>query len=410
MDDSAAAALAHLSGGSLTVTGATVADLAALTALQTVPDQIDIGDTAAHVQADLTAGSSQLVAHAGALGAIVLSDAGTIVLTETQAQVAGVDDGPGCVLSHVSGGLLQITEVPVGDIATIAGLTVPPDSIVVLDSAATIAADLAGAGVIAAHAGVIASVAVTDGSLDATTAATLSDGLQAASVSFDEGGLIVSDTAAALLDAEATHPAMLAAAQAVTLGSDALGVSAADATALFTLLAGDLNGHSLTVVDNATNLLDPANAAGITLASAVALDGAVSTSAHNATLLVGLHAFNAGAQPITVQDTPANLLDAANAAGIAIAITVTPDADCMVSAATLAQLAAIDRVRQWRAPDHAAGHRGNGGRAGSGGVRRRLSDGRGGHGGECHGEPRCAAGGDDRTRACADDFRHRRGG
>ena len=341
VDDGASAALAHLSGGSLVVTGGTVADLAELTALQSVPNQIGIGDSAAHVQADLISGGSVLLAHVGVLGGIVLTDAGTIVLTETQVQGAGVDDGPGCVLSHVSGGLLQITEVPVGDIATMVALTVPPDSIVVLDSAAAIAADLGGAAVIAGNAGVIASVAVTDASLDATTAATLYDGLQTATVSFDESGLTISDTAAALLGVEATHAAMLAAAQAVTLGADATGLTAAQAASLATLLGGQLNGHSVTVVDNATNLLDAANAGGIALASAVALDAPLSTSAHNATLLAGLHAFNAGAQPITVQDTPANLLDAANAAGIAIATTVTPDADCSVSAATLAQLGAI---------------------------------------------------------------------
>ncbi len=267
-------------------------------------------------------------------------NSGTISLTEGHALRAGVDDSASAIMLHVSGGSFQVTGVPIADIGTILALTRVPNNITVQDTAANIVADLAGSNTIQANTPFITAVAVSDVVLGVTTVEAVYDGLNGI-VSFNESNLTISDTVANLLAAETTHAMMLSAAQAVTLSADATGVSAADATTLFTTLNAQLNGHLVGVTDSATNLLDPANFAGVNFATSVALNAPATVNAYDATLLVTLPHFNVGAQPITVADSPTNLLDAANATGIAAATAVTPDANYTVSGATLGLLAAI---------------------------------------------------------------------
>ncbi len=76
VDDGATSALAHFSGGTLVVTNAATADLATLAGLTTAPTQVQINDTAANVQADLVAATSQLLTHAGIVGGVTLSELG----------------------------------------------------------------------------------------------------------------------------------------------------------------------------------------------------------------------------------------------------------------------------------------------------------------------------------------------
>ncbi len=84
------------------------------------------------------------------------------------------------------------------------------------------------------------------------------------------------------------------------------------------------SGATLVVADGAANLLLPANAAGVALATSVSLTGTNSVSAANADLLVGLKGFAlASGATLVVADSAANLLDSANAAGLAKATSVS---------------------------------------------------------------------------------------
>ena len=342
VDDGAGSALALMTGETLTVTHVLAADIGTIAALGVPPDNIAVTDTAANIQADLASGSSEILANLGSISAIAVSPAGTVTLTDAQVQATGVDDGAGSALALMFGETLVVTGVPVADIAAIMGLGVPPAHIIVVDSEANIVADLtSGSSVIAANSSAIASVTPTDASLDVNDAAALYNALLGVAT-LVESGLTITGTAADLLSAENLVPAMLSAAEAVTMTDDPTGLTAAQATTLSGILGGHLaNAQTLGVVDTVTNLLSADNAAGIALATDVALNVPVTTTAATATLLAGLHAFDAGAEAITVSDSVANLLNASNAAGLAVATTVEPNTDVTVSASQLSSLAAI---------------------------------------------------------------------
>lgn len=333
VDNGGGSALAHLSTP-LLVSDALVSNLAQLADLTTLPAEIDIADSAANIQADLASGSSYLLNPPATLGPINVIG-GTITLSDPEATAAA------SVLSLVTGTSLAITAVPVADIAAMATLTELPTTLAVLDSAATVQAAAAAGQAIATHAGNIASVAVSDGTLDAATAEAVYTALQAVGVGFDETNLSISDTATGLLSTQSACPAVLSAAHAVALDADALGLSVSSASALLTVLGNQLDGHELTLADSATNLLDPANATTVAAAGSVALDSSTPISAQAATALMAMTNFNAGAMPIAIADTPVNLVDPANATGISAATTVAPDSDCVATADLLAQLAAI---------------------------------------------------------------------
>jgi len=302
--------------------------------------QLVITDTATNVQADLALGAgSALVTHRSVLDQLNVSS-GDITLTSAEVQVTGVDDGPSSVLAKMAGAQLYVTDVAVADITAVIGLPVAPQSITVLDTAAHIAADIAGAAVIAAHTPGITSVRTTETTLDAGTAATLYNGLHAVTT-FDESALTVTDTATGLLAAASAAPAMLAAAAHVTMSGNPTGLTAAQATTLAAILGGALQlGQTMGIADTVSNLLLPGNAAGIALATSVTLDAPATTTAALATQLVGLHAYTSG-PALTIADTVANLLDGANLAGINAATTVSPSTDVTVDAATLHDLAGL---------------------------------------------------------------------
>ena len=342
VDDGAGSALALMTGQTLTVTHVLAADIGTVAALFISPNHIAVSDTAAHIQADLTSGSSSILANLGAISSIAVSPAGTITLTNARVQAAGVDDGAGSALAKMTGETLIVTGVPVADIATIMALGVAPSHIAVLDSAANIVADLnGGSSVIAADSATIASVTPTDASLPVADAVALYDALLGVAL-LNEGGLAITGSAAALLAAHGSDSAMLSAAAHVTMDGNPTGLTAAEATTLSGILGGVLAlGQTLGVVDTAAHLILAGNAAGIALSTDVELDTGILSDAALVTTLVGLHAFNAAAQSIWIQDTVARLLDSAYAAGIAAASRVMPQADFTVTAAELTALAAI---------------------------------------------------------------------
>lgn len=342
VDDGAGSALSLMTGQTLTVTHVLVADVGTVAALGVPPDHIQVTDTAAHVQADLTSGSSNILANIGNIASIQVSPSGTITLTDAQVQASGVDDGGGSAMALMTGASLNVTGVPVADISTIMGLGVPPAHITVLDSEANIVADLTGgSSVIAANSSSITSVTPSDTSLDVADATALYNGLLGIAT-LNESGLTITGTAAGLLTAYSGVPTMLSAAHTVTMDGNPTGLTAAQVTTLSGILGGLLaGGQTLQIVDTATHLLAAGNAAGIAMATDVELDSGILTTAAVATALAGLHAFNAAAQSILIQDTVAHLVDPSNAAGIAIATRVVPPSDVTVTAAQLATLSAI---------------------------------------------------------------------
>jgi hypothetical protein len=342
VDDGSGSALAKMTGLALAVTGVLSADIGTIAALGVAPASIGVVDTAAHIQADLIAGSSNILVNLDVISGITASPAGTITLTEAQILAAGVDDGAGSALSLLSGATVNVTGVAIADIATILGLGVVPSRITVLDSAANVVADLTGgSSVIVANSAAIASVVPTDASLAVADATALYDALLGVAA-LDETGLTITGSSSDLLAAFISVPALLAAAASVTMDDNPTGLTAAEATTLSGILGGHLGGgQTLSIVDTASHLLLAGNAAGIALATDVALDTGILSSAGVVTALAGLHAFNAAAQTIWIQDTVAHLLNSANAAGLAIASRVMPQADSTVTAAELTSLAAI---------------------------------------------------------------------
>ncbi len=342
VDDGAGSALSKVAGGSLVITGATIADLPALAALPIPPTQVSVTDTAAHVSADLAlGGSSLLIGSLGLVSAITVSPAGTITLTASQVQASDVDDGAGSALSLMTGGTLVVTGVPIASIGTIVGLAVAPASITVLDSTANILADLSGAAVIAANHAHISAVRPTESTMSLADATTIFNALSG-QTTFDESGLTLGGTSGALLTANASLPSMLSSAGHVTMSNNPTGLTAAQATTLSGILGGTLaNGQTLQVIDTAAHLLDPANAVGIALATDVQPNTGILAAAGTVGSLLALHAFNAAAQTIWVQDSPANMLDAANASALAAASRVILSANAVVTASQLTALSGI---------------------------------------------------------------------
>ncbi|MBN8907530.1 MAG: hypothetical protein J0H99_13080, partial [Rhodospirillales bacterium] len=201
IDDGAGSAIAKLSGGSFVVTGATVAQIAAIAALSIAPSSITVSDTAAHLQADLASGSSALLAHAGLISTVVNADSGVIVLTVAQIRAAGVDDGPGSALAKLQGGSIAVAGAQLADIATLLALPIAPSSIAISDTAAAITADLAsGSSLLLAHAAAISGIAVSDGGTISLTVAQIS----AAGVDDGAGSVLAKTTGGVLAVTGAT--------------------------------------------------------------------------------------------------------------------------------------------------------------------------------------------------------------
>jgi hypothetical protein len=178
--DSFSSAMARFAGGFFTVTGVLASQVNAVAGLAITPHSMAIDDTAAHIQADLASGSSQLLAHRTLISGIVVSDSGTISLTDAQARTAHIDDGAGSVFSLISGGSLVVTGVTVADIDAIVALGVQPQSFAISDTAAHIQADLAlgATSHMVANLGIISAIAVNDaGTVTLTEAQVLTTGV-----------------------------------------------------------------------------------------------------------------------------------------------------------------------------------------------------------------------------------------
>jgi len=107
------------------------------------------------------------------------------------------------------------------------------------------------------------------------------------------------------------------------------------------------SSFTLAAQDIVSNLVNPSNTAFLHGLAASSLPGNVTTTAASATALASLAAaihFSQGANHITVSDTAAHLLSANNAAGLALASTVTLAGPEQLDAADAEQLLQIDNL------------------------------------------------------------------
>lgn len=151
--------------------------------------------------------------------------------------------------------------------------------------------------------------------------------------------LVVADSAANLLNN--ANAAGLAVATSVQL-TGTVTETATQAESLASLTGfGLASGATLTVSDSATNLLNTANAAGVAKATAVRLTGANTVTAAQAQSLASMAGFAlASGATLVISDSAANLVNSANAAGVAKATSVTLTGANTVTAAQAKTLSA----------------------------------------------------------------------
>ncbi len=142
VDDGPASAIGKLQGAPLAVTDASISQLASLAGLNVQASSIAVLDTAAEITSDLASGASKLMAGLPTITAISVLDGQTIYVTEQRILAAHVDDGPGSILSEVTGGSLAVTNVAAADIAELLGLAVAPAKLSITDSAAHLVSSL----------------------------------------------------------------------------------------------------------------------------------------------------------------------------------------------------------------------------------------------------------------------------
>ncbi len=149
----------------LSMSVATLADNASVLAKINAPYTITVADTVAHINADLSAGDgSVIVAHLGQISQIMTNDGQPLSLSQTSLLTAGIDDGPNSALAKLSGSITA-TNVDVAHLALVAGRYHAPDAITIADTSADITADLAqgNASAILAALPQIINITSTDG-------------------------------------------------------------------------------------------------------------------------------------------------------------------------------------------------------------------------------------------------------
>jgi hypothetical protein len=279
--DGAGSLAAILPGHLYAVSGATISQVASLAGLDYPPASIAVTDTSANLVADLIAGTSQWAAHVGN----VTVQGGTLTLTDAQADLIA-DLGRTSTLHALGAGqTVDITGVPVSDLATLAGFAAALQGGVTLhlevsDTAAALATDLAsGHSVLTADAAYINSVTLSgSGGTLSPAALTLVAGITG--LNANDVSIPVSGGAAAIAGLSAGARAL---AGSVTV-SDSAGNVQASLASLQTTYDGQLtitlSGQSPTVtVSAATYTADQPTLDAITNAGSVVVTGTASAIA-----------------------------------------------------------------------------------------------------------------------------------
>ena len=289
----------------------------------------------------LTGANSLDAADAGSLaglGSLSLAPGATLVVSDDAANLlaganlAGVADATSVTLT----GTNAVNAGQATALATFAGFNLAAGaSLVITDTAAHLLAPANAAGE------AFATSVILSGTANIVTAAqaAILAGLTDISLAL-HARLTIADNAADLLAASA---GALALATAVTLAGTANLVTATGATTLAGMTDFSLAfGASLTVSDDAANLLDAGNAAGLLEATSVVLSGANAVDAAQAATLADLTNFSlADGASLLVSDNATDLLDSANAAGLGFATSVRLAGANSTNAAGVASLAAL---------------------------------------------------------------------
>ncbi len=207
VDDGAGSALTKLVPDTLlAVTGMSIADFASLAGLTVAPTSFAVADTNSAIQGDLEDNleSSVLLDYRSHITAIATS--GAITLDYATASAAHVNDGAGSVFALMTGETLDVTAVPVTDIAAVLTTGVAPASIAVTGTAGAIASDLETASpALVQYAAKISAIADTSGTavtLDAdhALAAGVADSAASVFAKLTGGGLAVTGATVDQLD------------------------------------------------------------------------------------------------------------------------------------------------------------------------------------------------------------------
>ncbi len=302
VDDGSSSVFAKMTGDTLAVTGATVAQLDALHGLFHVPDSVAVSDVASTIAGDLALGAdSRLETYAadGMVTAVGVND-GPVVLDDIF-----ITPAIGDALELLPPASLQVTNVPIADIATVSGLAAFL-SMTVTDSAADIEADLIldGSSELAQHAGVITGITVTGAPMSLTDAQVLA--ADSSALALLPGGVL-----------QVTGVAVADIAAIAAIGAPIAGMAVIDSVAD---IASDLNGLPSEIILNGSKIITiSVTDASPVLASAAAelapvaskLTGpqiAVSDSALQvAAYLSGLQQLGPHLSSVTVTDTAANV-------------------------------------------------------------------------------------------------------
>jgi hypothetical protein len=380
-------------GGTAIVTAANAATLLALPGFVTTnPDgtsnTLTVSDTAAHIEANLLALAghvSNIVVNASAtisfqvladLRGVAATTASNVALTvrDTAAIIAdhaGDPAGPGGIVpaawTLASNGVVSESEAvalgnlahfnPAGHTITIALFADTPISLADAESLGNIASSLNLGG---NHLLVAGSIAQLDTLSPAALALVKPDIVDSfaniaalpANSPLLHGTIEITD--AASVNAQQVASVMTMASH-LTPGAvvidhpHAVFDSVADLFTLVSSVAWTHNGplqsqFSLTAQDNVADLINPASTAFLSGLSATTLGGDNTTDAASATALANLAGtinFVHGAAQIVVSDSAANLLDPENAAGLALANTVTLRGPDQVDAADAESLFGI---------------------------------------------------------------------
>ncbi len=370
VDDGSGSVLGKMSGETLAVTGATVAQLDALHALYHLPDSVSVTDDATAIANDLALGAdSRLETYASdpMLTAVVVTG-GPVSLDDSYV-VSAVGDA----LALLPEDSLQVTNVPIGNIVAVAGLHAFA-SMTVSDSATNIEDDLApgGADVLGTNYTEITSIVVSGGPVvlnyaeanGATGAlALLSGSLTVSGVPVADiasiaaigalSGIAVSDTAAHIatdlgLGSSSSELDLHASQITSVTVTDSNPVGAANAAGLVPLLA-KLAGPAITVSDTASAVnanLDGLETLGTHLSSVTVSDSAADVAAFASDLsaLGGkLHISLSDEVPVTVSAAvAAGLVPVVSELAAGTAINVSDTGAAVASdAMTLAELGAV---------------------------------------------------------------------
>ena len=212
IDDGPNSVLAKFTG-SLTAANIDVAHIALVAGLNHAPSSMIVADTSANVAADLSQGNaSAILAALPRLTAINSTDGQAVNLDAGVALNTHVDDSANSAVALLSGASFNVTNATVANLPSLLALQIPPSTVSVVDTAASIAADLSSAQPsLVQNISTLASITVSDGLTISLTEAQLTalhvdDGAGSVFSKISGGHLLTTNVAAGDIGAVLSLP------------------------------------------------------------------------------------------------------------------------------------------------------------------------------------------------------------